>query len=365
MKILIPILGFGNSGGNRVLSKLADELILLGNDVTFLCPDCSDLPYFPTNANIIWAGKSGKINGLKSYKKKKVNFLGVQFKLWITLLRLRPKAYDVYIANHSLTTYPLKFSALAGKTLYYVQAYEPDYFELLPGIKNKVFKLLSEFSYKMNFFTVVNAEKYQLYKKLNSKRVLYPGVDFSIFHPISETKKGEEIILGTVGRKEHFKGTPTIIEAFNQLKKKYSNIKLIVAFGDPADFADYNDVFCIRPENDIQLALFYQSLDYYICAMYSQLDTFHYPVVEAMSCGVSLITTSFYPANPENAWIIKPQNAENLIVKFEEAQNELKKKKEKISQALKDVKQFHWKNVGEKMNSYLNEFLMTTRKKLK
>ena len=365
MKILIPILGFGKSGGNRVLSNLADELILLGNEVTFLCPDCSELPYFPTKANILWANKSGRIDGLKSIRNKKPNLFGIQFKLWITLLRLPLKSYDVYMANHSLTTYPLKFSGLARKTLYYVQAYEPDYFELLPGFKNRVLKFISELTYKMNIFTVVNAEKYLHYKKLKSKRVLYPGIDFSIFLPNSEVKKGKQIIFGTVGRKEHFKGTHYIVEAFKQLKIKYSNIKLIIAYGDPVDDGNDQDIFCTLPENDKELALFYQGLDYYICAMYSQLDTFHYPVAEAMSCGISLITTSFYPANNKNAWIIKPESAQDIIDQFEEAKNESERKEDKILQGLNDAKQFNWKYAGEKMNNYVAELLILSKKKSK
>jgi hypothetical protein len=57
MNILITVLGFGRSGGYRVLSKLADELINLNHNVYFLSPDSSKDLYFPTKAKILWTDR--------------------------------------------------------------------------------------------------------------------------------------------------------------------------------------------------------------------------------------------------------------------------------------------------------------------
>ncbi len=365
MKILIPILGFGRAGGYRVLSKLADELILLDHCVEFLCPDENGEPYFPTHATIKWIDENGAITANKQKSGKKENAFSIQQKLTKALSTISKDFYDIIIANHSLTTLPIKRAGLIHKTLYYVQAYEPDFYNLLGGLKNRILAHLSERSYKMNLFTVVNSEIYLKYKKLNSSRILYPGVDFKLFYPkIKELnyRVQDKIIIGTVGRVERYKGTRYIIEAFNQLKKKYSTIQLHVAFGDPGDFTNYQDICCFQPHGDEELGNFYRTLDYYICAGYTQLGAFHYPVVEAMSCGIPVITTKYYPANEFNAWEIAPQNANEIVIQFELAESDLQLRQKKVEKALVDVQQFEWKLVAKQLNSYINEFVDNSNK---
>ena len=362
MKILIPVLGFGKAGGYRVLSKLANELIRLGHSVEFLCTDNSKNPYFPTLASIKWIDKKGRITINKNKTNKKENAFSIQKKLTKALSKMPKDEYDVIIANHSLTTLPIKRAGLIHKTIYYVQAYEPDLYILSGGLKNEIISYLSSLSYKMKLFTVVNAEKYLKYKSLTASKVLYPGIDFNLFYPKDEkllNQNKEKIIIGTVGRSEIYKGTRYIVEAFKKLKKKYSSIQLYVAFGNPADFKDEDDIFCYQPDGDEALGNFYRSLDYYFCAGYTQLGAFHYPVVEAMSCGVPVITTHYYPANSSNSWIVAPNNFEKLVEGFEMAQSDPYLKEKKIQQALIDVKQFEWASIGQRLNDYIQEFINT------
>jgi len=360
MRILIPVLNFGKSGGYRVLSKIADELIYLGHAVDFMSPASSEYPYYPTIAGILWIDKQGKILR-NSEKQSPFNETGFSIVRRLTngLRELQKDSYDIIIANQSLTTLSIKHAGLLHKTVYYVQAYEPDLYYLMGGIKNKLLAYLSAKSYKMDLFTIVNAEPYFSYKKLRSSRVLYPGIDFNYFYPkveSSSSKGRKKIIIGTIGRPELFKGTRYIVEAFEKLKKKYPFIELHLAFADPNDFKRSDGISCFKPDGDEELAEFYRSLDYYICAGYVQLGSFHYPVVEAMSCGISVITTSYYPADETNAWITMPQSADEIVKHFELAQNNQALRDRKIEQALSDVKQFEWRQVGEKFNNYLMEF---------
>ena len=107
------------------------------------------------------------------------------------------------------------------------------------------------------------------------------------------------------------------------------------------------------------LADFYRKLDYYFCAGFVQIGAFHYPVVEAMSCGISLITTQYFPTSDNNSWIVSPKNAEDIVKKFELAHNNSELREKKIGQALNDVQQFDWKILGEKLNAYLKELMDT------
>ena len=359
MRIVIPVLNFGKSGGYRVLSKIADELICLGHTVRFMSPETSALPYFPTKADIFWVNKDGEIVERSEYeKRKKDSGFYIFLKLFLGLKKLNKDSYDVIIANHSLTAFIIKCAGLKNKSIYYVQAYEAELLSVADGLKNKVLAYFYSLSYKMNFFTIVNAKIYLNYKKLKASRVLYPGVDFDLFYPDKKNPSQEKkIIIGTIGRLEKFKGTSFVVDAFKELKKKYPELQLHMAFADSNDFKQDKDIYCFHPKNDSKLADFYRSLDFYICAGYIQLGAFHYPVVEAMSCGIPVITTQYYPANETNAWMIRPKNKEDFVSQFELAMNNRLLKEKKIEQALDDVKQFDWKVVGKKLENYLNDFL--------
>ena len=365
MRILIPVLNFGKSGGDRVLSKIADELLYLGHSVDFISSEKSSDPYFPTTASTKWVNDKGEIvkNNIGASSARD-SAISIQSKLIKALKSLPKDSYDIIIANHSLTTLPIKKAGLNYKTIYYAQAYEPDFYKSLGGVKNKILAYFSAKSYKMNLFTVVNSETYLDYKELRSSRVLHPGVDFDHFYPKVKKNSSEnnnKIIIGTVARTIPHKGTRYVIEAFKILKQKYSSIELHLAFSDPKDFETCDGIFHFKPNGDEHLGNFYRSLDYYICAGYVQLGAFHYPIVEAMSCGVSLITTPYYPANEANAWITTPQKAEDIVKQFELAHNDPTLKEKKIKHALSDVKQFAWRTVDEKFNRYINEFINSNK----
>jgi glycosyltransferase involved in cell wall biosynthesis len=359
MKILIPVLSFGNAGGYRVLSKLADELISLGNDITFICPDGSAAPYFPTTAKIQWIGKEGLLYGDYIHKPASVeNFFTIQQKLKKAFRKIDIDSYDAILANHSLTVIPLARCGLLHKTIYYVQAYEPELYFLTGGIKNYILGMLSALSYRKNLYTVVNSEIYRHYKKLHSSKLLYPGIDFTLFYPgENSSDKGEKIIIGTVGRLERYKGTGYVLDAFKILKKKYPHAELHVAFGNPADFIGCQGVYCLKPENDKQLGDYYRSLNYYFCAGFTQPGAFHYPVAEAMSCGIPVISTLYYPVNAENVWLTEPYDARDIVDKFEQAYTNPVLRNAKKKKAFEDTRRFAWKETGKKLQGYFTELV--------
>jgi glycosyltransferase involved in cell wall biosynthesis len=363
MKILIPVLTFHNTGGSRVLSKLANELILLGNEVEFLCPDGSGIPYFPTFAKISWIDKNGNLYQDSNHPDTGEEFFSIQKKLSKALANIPKGSYDAIFANHSLTIMPIVKNGLVAKTLYYVQAYEPDYYKLQGGLKNRLLVLLSSRSYRKDLFTVVNADMYKKYKKLNTTKVLYPGLDFDLFFPKPTKSATEKIIIGTVGRKEKFKGTEYILHAFTIIREKYPQAELHVAFGKAVDYDNFSGVYCFQPTGDEALGEYYRSLDYYFCAGFTQLGAFHYPVVEAMRSGVSVITTPYYPASDNNAWITKICDTPDIVRKFEEAYANPLLTQQKTEQALLDTAQFDWKKAGALLNQYFLELTGAGSKK--
>lgn len=357
MNILIPVLGFGNSGGYRVLSNIASELVMLGHQVDFLSPNTSAQPYFPTKAGVLWIRENGRLTLVHDQSSAKSNALSMQLQLTKALRQKTIDNYDIIFANHSLTVLPIKKAGLLNKVVYYVQAYEPGFYQQMGGIKNFILAHFSKKSYQYNLFTIVNAAVYLNYKEIKASRVLYPGIDFNFFYPaIAKKDTADAITLGTIGRKEKYKGTTYILDAFSQIKKLYPLAKLRVAFGKQEDFENMAGIECVQPHGDKALAEFYRGLDYYICAGYTQPGAFHYPVSEAMSCGIPVLTTHYYPATTENAWMLEPKNSSSIVSQFKKAHQMHDLREQKQQQGLFDVKQFDWQHVGKKLEQYFIEF---------
>lgn len=356
MKVLIPVWGFGKAGGNRVLSKLADELIDQKIQVDFICPENSGPPYFPTKAGVIWVNTKGEIVGHPS--EKKGSFISYLFSLTRGLKKIKSiSSYDVIFTNLNLTVYPALLAGLKSKVVYYIQSYESGvYMASGKSLKNFVLSLLARGTYHFGLFCIVNAEIFRSYKDIHCNRVLYPGIDFNNFFPPAQSKTGfSKIILGTIGRNIPSKGTRYIVSAFKELFQEYPNLELHIAFSSPEEFGVHPGIKYILPANDEELGDFYRSLDYYLCAVYIEPGAFHYPVAEAMSCKIPVITTKYYPANSNNAFMVDTQNSKGFVDQFKYAIEHPQIRETRVEKAFKDIRHLTWENSGRKLLRYLYE----------
>ncbi|TWD86093.1 glycosyltransferase involved in cell wall biosynthesis [Variovorax beijingensis] len=357
MKILIPITGFGHAGGYRVLSELANHWTMDGHQVDFLVDERSPDPYFPTRARIHRFDKFGRLidhhgDMLRKEFSSKGNAASIYFGMWRALGKIGAK-YDVVLANHSLTAFPVAF-ARGGKAskYYYVQAYEPEYYSLSKSRKARVLEKLSKFSYRLNLRQIANAPIYLGYRDIKAEQWIPPGVDESIFHRRSSPPDlgvGKTLKIGTIGRKEASKGTKYVLEAFEKLALIDSKIQLKVAYGNLPDNWTHDRAEIIVPSNDRELSDFYRSIDILIAPGTVQLGACHYPVLEAMSCGTPVITTGYLPANKENSWIVPTEDSESIVSSVLEisASSRVDVLK-KLDLAAAAIDFFYWKNVSQR-----------------
>jgi glycosyltransferase involved in cell wall biosynthesis len=356
VKILIPISYFSASGGARVLSKLATHWIEAGHEVTFLVAKTGSAPHFPTKASLIYANThladSADIENV-SLLRKATRYLN----LYRKLLQTRDQ-YDIVLATHSLTTWPIFFARWKRiKCFYYIQAFEPNYFLLSPSPINFLLAIFSALSYFLPFHQIANAPRYKERLFIRAKDWVPPGIDFNLFFPEENKTRGEEIILGTIGRPEPSKGTIYVLNAFQKLRLKFPRVKLRSAFGGIPEHFDKTNVEEVYPRNDKELGEFYRSLDILIAVPISQFGSPHYPVMESMACGIPVISTGHLPANSENATLVPPRDADaiyNALLNFIESPGSFIEKKEAAQRA---IQEFNWPCIGDKFLRIFNKFL--------
>jgi glycosyltransferase involved in cell wall biosynthesis len=344
MRILIPILDFARTGGSRVLSNLANEWTNQGCEVMFLVHQSSGKPYFPTDAHIEWLPQSRLvlhrvIDRMITLKK------GVE---------RHAELGSVILANHSLTAWPVALARTQASKFYYVQAYEPELIADVGGAGSWPSRVLSHASYGLKLTRIVNAPIYRSYKNLQAVHVVPPGLDMNIFYPKEPTVPGStgEWVVGTIGRSEPWKGTGTVIDACNLLHEAGCPIKLRIAYGHvPPGYKvpEYADV-CI-PKNDFELSNFYRSVDVLMALGKLQLGAAHYPVMEAMACGVPVVTTGYMPASQDNAWIVPIDNPERSAEAVMNIFRDLEVQKEKVHKAKQEISSYTWNAVSLKLLS--------------
>jgi glycosyltransferase involved in cell wall biosynthesis len=352
-RILIPISAFGSSGGYRVLSELANHWTDLGARVDFLVDQRTTPPYFPTRAGIRYFDARGREVSAAD-RQGSFSAYNNAWSIYTGMTRAIASVgdtYDIIVANQSLTALPVFLGAHRRATrIYYVQAYEPEYYALERGVKSLVLRMLSWLSYRLPMQQIANAPIYVEYKGIRATAWIPPGVDENVFHQRSEAPSigiGNELTLGVIGRREPAKGTVYVLQAFEELARRHDNVRLRVAFGNLPDGWDHPRCEVVQPKGDRELADFYRSVDVLIAPGTVQLGACHYPVLEAMSCGTPVITTGYLPANDRNAWIVPVKDAKAIVGAVEELmQTSRSALNAKLETAASDVSQFHWSAVA-------------------
>jgi glycosyltransferase involved in cell wall biosynthesis len=191
---------------------------------------------------------------------------------------------------------------------------------------------------------------------LRAKEYIPPGIDLSIFYPKSHKLDSDwsnrVITIGCIGRKEAWKGTIDVLNAFDILKQKNYNVRLLVAYGNLPETRDLSsDCVVIIPKNDRELADFYRSIDIMIAPGTIQLGACHYPVIEAMACGIPVITTGYLPAieGKDNAWIVPIKDASAIAKTVKEIAIDPDLRDRRIAKAINDIQDFSWEHVSSRM----------------
>lgn len=189
------------------------------------------------------------------------------------------------------------------------------------------------------------------------------GVDLEVFRPEGlerfDSIEGREIVIGWVGNSKWAsdlgdpKGVHTILKPAVQ--------KLIDAgFGVRLELADRQDQFI--PHS--QMASFYAKLDLYVCT--SEMEGTPNPVLEAMACGVPIISTdvgivpdAFGPL--QKAFILEARTVDSLVEAIKRLHADQILFKRLSNENLEVVKSWSWSVQAEKFDRFLASALEVGR----
>ena len=344
MNILVPIISLGKSGGIKVLSKLSNTWDMQQHHVTIVVTDHTYTPYYDITCRLVFLDDQGdEVQRNSSLKYSMFKQLQHLYKY----IKKNDHLYDVIIANYNLTTYPI-FFASKHRNIYYIQAYEPEFYVEYKNqfIKKYLSMFLAWFSYFLPFRRVVNSNMYLSYKNIRAKEVIFPGIDLNVFYARQRPYKApdETFVIGCIGRHEEWKGSKDVALAMQLLKQRgYNNIELKVAFNP----VDYDGQIVVKPDGEHNLADYYRSLDVLVTPGHIQLDAIHYPVIEAMATKTPLITTGYYPSSPNNCYLVPVRSPEHIADTVISIMNDYQQAINKAEIAYQHIHSFSWDHLSQ------------------
>ena len=222
---------------------------------------------------------------------------------------------------------------------------------------------------------IVTSEKVKnLVKALDidlSKLVKIPnGVDTNYFRPLNLKKSGKTIKLLFVGRISRIKGVHDLMESFKSLAHRYENLKLILVSsgGTPLalklirKFELEGKVEVIEGVPHKDMVYVYNSADIFVLP--SRFEAFGMSILEAMSCGLPVVTTYQYNNKHEfvkdrvNGFLVQVGNVADLtdklsrLIEDEHLRQRLGKKARETV-----VKEFNWHLIAEKVIDVYSKLL--------
>lgn len=258
-----------------------------------------------------------------------------------------------------VTTYSLAFACRdfpQAKCFWYLQ--HDDCFMLPPASKPSITcaaaLALPSLGFLCNSFWVQE----RLATRYGIHAVRIPcGVNRKLFHPSPPASKPGRLSLVAVLGGHDWKGAEDLYEAVLLVKQKVSDLELMAISASmqgiialpPSLTADLR--LFINPPQDM-LRYIYSSADVFVSP--SWYEGFGLPGLEAMACGVTVVTTDSggvreYAIPEETAIVVPPKNPEALAEGILRVLNDEKLRQKLIKNGLEKVKEFDWEKSIDKL----------------
>ena len=333
LHIVYVMTWIGICGGSKIILQHCNHLVERGHRVTIVC-HFSKPDWFPLDS--------------------KVGF--VQPPMGEILCEYIPKC-DVIVATYWKEIYECVEQNIAP-VVYFEQGdthlFDPTAMDAytMQHIRKQI--ELAPFVYTVSTFA---AEK--LKDNFNSVAKVIPNaVDKSIFYPSSVREaSGSKTVVTAIGS-EHiaFKCIINIVAAVAVLRKIGHDIEFIWISPDAPSLLTTIPVK-INP-NQLEIGDYLRRSDIYVCA--SRYESFCLPVLEAMTCGASVVTTDSggvrdFVKDKVNALLIEKNSIADIVEKLAKLINNPNLRSELSIAAEETAKKFDWIYTTDSLISYYQD----------
>lgn len=295
---------------------------------------------------------------------KLVKTLENKFKIPLIEKLLKREKISIY---HGISaTYLPLFKKI--KTIYTIYDLS---FEIMPEVyKEKWYSEIKSSSIRSDIIIVpsysTKKDTVEIYKIPEEKiRVVYLGINHKIFRPVEKKIIKEKLkkyfnfekYILTVATSIKRKNIPFLFDVYKILKEKKIEEKLVIITGTnylkneilklAADKKIEKDVFCFAEIPVEEMPFFYSGADLFI--FISLYEGFGLPVLEAMACGVPVITSniSSLPEISGNAAIlVDPNRKEEILYTIRNVLEDETLKNDMRQKGLERAKEFSWEKTA-------------------
>ena len=310
-RITFPLEGFNVSGGIRIVIQVANALAAGGHRIRIVVPDYAAAPPFPLHDSITLVVQPTRGRA------------PVVRKVWyvMTLCLTSTKDSDVCFATGYRTPYYLCLSKWLrfsrARLFYLVQHYEPwSHATRGSRLSRAILEYVAQLGYRLPLKTIAVSDWVRDMIGDPNTTVIGNGVDLGIFRPSKRGRAANEVFtVGTIAGAAAWKGYRVFLDALRELPAGVTKSMraLIASAFVPVMPTGISGEF-ITPSNDNELVDFYRSCDVFVCSSF--IEGFGLPALEAMACGVPVITTSCggasHYANESNCLMVPPGDSKAI-----------------------------------------------------
>jgi glycosyltransferase involved in cell wall biosynthesis len=298
MIITIPSFGFGSTGGDRVVTSLANNLVKRGHKVNII-----NLYWKPVHFSL-----SSKVNLVNLPFKRGKDYFDFVLRGINTLASNLPES-DIFLANWVYTVIPCIANNNKGKTIFMSQANDAYKFG---NKKLKILQGIALGTYKLNIPIIAPSSHIRRFIKEkfgNTATIISSFVNLNIFKldRRKKKKKSDKIKLLFVGNVlDKNKGFAILQKVFDRIKN--DNIELHIASQEDGFKFNQSRIIFHKPKNDRELAVIYKNCDIFFNL--SREEGFGLTLLEAMACGLVCVGSDSggimdFAKNKHNCFIVE------------------------------------------------------------
>jgi glycosyltransferase involved in cell wall biosynthesis len=316
----------GISGGHRVITEHVNRLINLGHRVEIWNLEGTPTPYFESNVSV------------HEYDLQKLDMPDV-------LVMTDP----IFLQN--------VFECRKKRNTYLLLQHDTEWVDEISGygVSRSIFSDYATF-FNDNTCTIlvvsewlgsVMREKYGI-----DSTVIENGVNEKLFYPTVPALQFDDPIILLFYDAQNWKGFETLIDAVYKAQDMVPNLKIVVIgpyyFHFPAtDFpvSYLLPMLFINKPKQSELASIYASARVFISASWK--EGFGLPSLEAMACGVPVVTTDAggnmdYVRDGYNALVVEQKNADDIAMNIQRIIDDSNLHKLLRTNGLRTAKKFNW-----------------------